>query len=377
MAVPLPSASTTKLTRPDEAEATWIARGIRAACRPTSQSDAFQLVVLQAITHAMTGFDVDYTTLEPIGAEAFAAGLADREEIFRTRVVQSMELGHMILCRPDIVTADRIIEFANALSVDNECIHAAREVAAGSHQLVAADFDRNQYVLGLDASAIPTADGAALDVAESWAATRIDPALAARWRALGDLSPSSIGRAVFDFYRARGFAFPGEPGSAPPMLAQHDWVHLLADFGTTVESELEVFGFIARASDDPKAFALLAMAILLFQTGQLPSAAGIFEADIGHLCREGMPVRLADAMRRGALCTGSIDFLAVNWFALADRTIDELRDHFGVQPKSDLAIAAGSPGPNDARGISPFQLEAGRQLAEREHRAYTPPGTPT
>ena len=119
------------------------------------------------------------------------------------------------------------------------------------------------------------------------------------------------------------------------------------------------------------------MAILLFQTGQLPSAAGIFEADIGHLCREGMPVRLADAMRRGALCTGSIDFLAVNWFALADRTIDELRDHFGVQPKSDLAIAAGSPGPNDARGISPFQLEAGRQLAEREHRAYTPPGTPT
>lgn len=38
-----------------------------------------------------------------------------------------------------------------------------------------------------------------------------------------------------------GFSCPGPPGSAPPLLAQHDWVHVLADYGSTVESELEVF----------------------------------------------------------------------------------------------------------------------------------------
>ena len=144
---------------------------------------------------------------------------------------------------------------------------------------------------------------------------------------------------------------------------------MLADFGTTVESELEVFGFIARASDDPRAFALLAMAVTLFQTGMLSSAAGIFEADAGHLAETGMPARLADAMRRGALCAGSIDFLGVNWFELAERTVPDLRDHFGVQAKSTDAVRAGSVGPWDPGGISVMQLANGRKLA---HERATP-----
>ena len=117
-------------------------------------------------------------------------------------------------------------------------------------------------------------------------------------------------------YQARGFGFPGAPGSAPPLLAQHDWVHVLADYGTTVECELEVFAFIARANDDMRAFSLLAMVVSLFETGYLRTGAGLFESDPGHLSvGAGMAIRVADAMRRGALChdavTGddSIDFL--------------------------------------------------------------------
>ena len=197
--------------------------------------------------------------------------------------------------------ADRVIEFAHELGVDNDCIHKARAVADGSHRLVAADFDRNEYVSGLDASVLPwRPDGAPADASAAWSSTTVDQDLAGRWRALGALPPDAIGRRVHEFYVAWKFAFPGEHGSAPPLLAQHDWVHVVADFGTTVESELEVFGFIARASDDPRAFGLLAMAVTLFQTGTLSSAAGIFEADAGHLAETGMPARLADAMRRRA-----------------------------------------------------------------------------
>jgi hypothetical protein len=166
---------------------------------------------------------------------------------------------------------------------------------------------------------------------------------------------------VHDVYLARGFAFPGEAGSAPPLLAQHDWVHVLADFGTTVECELEVFGFIARASDDPQAFALLAMALTLFQTGALPSAAGIFEADAGHLSAAGMPARLGDAMRRGAECDGSVDFLGVDWFSHAEQSVEDVRAYFGVQPKGDEAQRAGSVGPWDPLGISEFQKAPARQ----------------
>jgi hypothetical protein len=31
---------------------------------------------------------------------------------------------------------------------------------------------------------------------------------------------------------------PGAPGSAPPLLAHQNWVHVLADYGTKVESEI-------------------------------------------------------------------------------------------------------------------------------------------
>ncbi len=375
MVTPLPADTAPELGPPDAAEVELIARGLRSASAAPDQDDRLQLCVLHAVTKAMTGVEVDFRQLEPIGAAEFAAGMAGRTEMFRTRLVQLMELGHMVLPRADVVVADRVIEFARQLSIDNDCIHKARAVADGSHELVAADFDRNQYVLGLDPSVVTIGDGrVCTDASKAWSRTIIDDALATRWRTLGELPAEAIGRKVHDFYRARGFAFPGEPDSAPPLLAQHDWVHVIADFGTTVESELEVFGFIARASDDPQAFALLAMAVNLFQSGALPSAAGIFAADAGHLEARGMPVRLADAMRRGAQCTGSIDFLGVDWFALADRPVAEVRRQFGVPARSTDSIRAGSVGPWQPGGISPFQVAAGRALADQQGRPYEPHG---
>src|SRR5256885_16862030 len=149
-------------------------------------------------------------------------------------------------------------------------------------------------------------------------------------------------------YRARGFVFPGLPGSAPPLLAQHDWVHVLADYGTTVEAELEVFAFIARANDDLRAYSLLAMVLSLFETGYLRVGAGMFQSDPGHLSpNRGVAARLRDALRRGALGadreTGSdsIDYLSLGWFALADLPIAEARARLNVAPKSDDAVAAG------------------------------------
>ena len=125
-----------------------------------------------------------------------------------------------------------------------------------------------------------------------------------KWCALEALPVGTLGRGVADFYRDRGFVYPGLPGSAPPLLAQHDWVHVLAGYGTTLENELEVFAFIARANDDPRGFSLLAMIVSLFETGNLATGAGLFEANPGHLHETGMAVRIADAMRRGALMRG-------------------------------------------------------------------------
>jgi hypothetical protein len=324
----------------------------------------------------MTDHPVDVSDFEPLTAEEFARGLARRAPAFRTRGVQIMVLCALVLrpLPPEVI--DRIGAFARELSVDDGMLHVARRFASGSLGLAAIDFERNGYTSEWrpeDAHNLHTSR----ELATAWEATVDDPELAARWAALGDLPEGTLGRLVWELYRARGFSFPGSPGSAPPLLAQHDWVHVVADFGTTVESELEVFGFIARANDDMRAFSLLAMVVSLFETGYLRTGAGLFEYDPGHLSAGGgVCVRLADAMRRGAWChdavTGndSIDFLAVDWFAIADEPVEAVRQRFGVRPKSEAALAAGSVGPWAPGGISPFQLASGQRQAEAEGRAY-------
>src|SRR5262249_41682869 len=154
---------------------------------------------------------------------------------------------------------------ASELGVNNDMVQVARRLAHGSLGLALVDFERSGYLDGWEqrsSAALHTSRA----LSQAWEQCVHDDALAARWHALGDLPADTIGRRVASFYEARGFAVPGTHGSAPPLLAQHDWVHVLADYGSTVESEIEVFAFIARANDDPRAFSLLAQIVCLFET---------------------------------------------------------------------------------------------------------------
>ncbi|MEM9466455.1 MAG: hypothetical protein AAGA90_13865 [Actinomycetota bacterium] len=369
MPTPLPAPGTENLEMPTPDEIQWVALGIRSACLDGERLTDLQLTVLDAITESMTGVKVDMAVFEPLTAAEFADGLARRNEIFRTRLVQVMELGRMILPDPSPEVTARVIEFATELSLPDELLAAMREHVDRSRHLVANDIDRSAYISNLDLSGFTPLQSAD-DNIYAWSNTVVRPELAAKWQALADLEPGTLGRGVWDFYRARGFHVPGEEGSAPPILAQHDWVHVLADYGSTVESELEVFSFISRASHDPMAFTLLAMVIKLFQTGELEGAAGIFEPDAGHLESHGMPTRLGDAFRRGAMTTGQPEFLATDWWSYANWPVERVREHFNVVPKAEAAVAAGSVGPWEPGGISPFQDQAGRELAEAEGRVY-------
>ncbi|MEQ8842297.1 MAG: hypothetical protein RIB98_15035 [Acidimicrobiales bacterium] len=369
MPVPFPDVDAPLMGPPDRGEVVHLTRGLKTAMQPDDGLSPLQAKVLTAITASMTGHELDLDELEPIGPVEFAEGLAGRDRRFRAEMVHLMDLGHMLLPFPDAGVADRVIAFATELSVPTDSLHKAKALATGSAQLVAADIDRGSYISTLDLSEF-TPLRTSEDHVQAWSATAVAPELAARWRALGDLDEGTLGRAVHDFYVARGFHFPGEPDSVPPLLSQHDWVHVLADYGSRLEAEIEVFAFMARASDNPEAFALLGMAITLFHTGLLPAAAGLFEADHGVLDLDGMPERLADAFRRGALVAGSVDFLALDYFSMADRTLDDIRRAYNITPKSDVAVAVGSRGPFEPGGISDSQLDAGRRMAESRGQAY-------
>ena len=379
MPVPLPDDASVLLLPPDAAEVACVARGVISAVAPQGGLTGLQQTLLAAMFHSLTGFDIDPAAVQaelaekPYGPRDLAEDLHRRNAAFRGRIVQTMVTAELVLDPLPPEVASRVAEFAAELSVHDDLEDVLHGHADSGRRLAAIDFDRNGYLHDFDphhTEQLHLGNGA---LTGPWTPVEDDPTLAARWSSLGDLPPGTLGRGVYDFYKTRGFAFPGAPGSAPPLLAQHDWVHILADYGTRVESEIEIFAFIARANDDLHAFSLLAMVISLFETGALTSGAGLFQADRGHLSQPGMAVRFGDALRRAALCTGSNDFMATDWFAFADKPVTVLRKELMLPPKSDEAVAAGSVGPWDAGGISPFQLNAGRKLAEAEGREYAMP----
>ncbi len=55
---------------------------------------------------------------------------------------------------------------------------------------------------------------------------------------------------------------------------------------------------------------------------------------------------------------------------MADQPIAEARQRLGILAKSPEAVGAGSVGPWQAGGISPFQLAAGQELALERGRGY-------
>ena len=372
MPIPFPQVGDEKLERPDAAEARLIAGGVAGAAAAPGGLTSLQRMMIEAITDSMTGFAVPASAVPRLGPQEFAAAMSARNELFRSRMVQFMLLTALVLNPLPETVVDRIDRYADELGVSNDMLRVAHRFARGSFGLALVDFQRSGYMATWE----PTRSEAlhtSRELSDAWEQRVHDEALAQRWEALRDLPVGTLGRSVSRFYEARGFAFPGELGSAPPLLAQHDWVHVLADYGSTVESEIEVFAFIARANDDPRAFSLPAQIVSLFETGYAAIGMGLFEYDRGHLSHEGMASRLADAMRRGALSAAtnhSIDFLSVDWFHHAERSVDEVRDRLGIVAKAPHAIEAGSVSPWEPGGISEYQYGAGHRRAEETGHAY-------
>ena len=371
MPVPFPTDVTERVGPPDLDEVLAVAGAFTSALSGPDGLTELQMLVMHAMTKSLTGFDVKYNTVCSTSPQELGVALADRSAMFRRRIVQLMLIGELLMRPLPREVSERVEQYALELGVCDDMFAIARRLSEGSLGLALVDFQRSGYQGNWDFDEYADSLHTRKRLAEAWEENPNDPDLAARWAALEHCRPNTLGRKVFDFYQARGFVWPGLPHSAPPLLAQHDWLHVLADYGSTVECEVEVFTFIARANDDPQAFSLQAMVLNLFETGYLIAGAGLFEYDMGHLSRttdhaEHMAVRMADAMYRGAKCSFKADLLKVDWFAFADRPVDDVRREFNIIPKSEDAYNAGSVSPWELGGISPFQFECGQQRAADE-----------
>jgi hypothetical protein len=343
-------------------EVVLVARGIATAVAPDTGLTDVQAELLGAIALALTGHEVDYHTLEPLGPDELADVLAPRPLEYRQRIVHHMVLGELVLRPIPVVVAHRVAKYAEALGIKDDFVRVARRYAQGAFGLAWMDLARSGFV-----EHVQNADGgveerrhAGTDVEQP-----IDPELEARWQAFSELPPDTLGFQVWDMYDSRGFTLPGAPGGPDPHLAQHDFVHVLADYGTNLRGEVEVFALIGRTDPEAKGFAWLATLIGLFETGVI-TTTGFFDRDVRDpvIQAPGMHVRLADGIRRGKAVAehGAGDLFEVRYHDHAARPVDEVRELLRFPPKSAAAIDAGSVGLRSFEGMSETQR---RVVAQR------------
>jgi hypothetical protein len=243
--------------------------------------------------------------------------------------------------RPEMVQA--VEGAARRLGVHLQLVDDARELAREHFRLLYMDLERQSWYTA--ETVHQSLRGRFLDLIRSKLAYEgVAPsrAIARKWEGLRDCAPGTWGRAVADFYERHAFPFPGERHGIYELGARHDWVHVLADYETTPEGEIDVFAFIAASMGSERGLVLLAFTLGLFQNASINRVDGkvVSIARSDTLSDPGAVDHFVDALRRGRAC--QVDVMGtLDLFAHKDDPLDEVRSRFGIPPKTE------APAPTD------------------------------
>ena len=330
--------------QPGQAE--MMVRGIASAVGGDTGLNAAQAGILGAVGRYVFGVETPVEQLEPLGASELAAAL---DPVLARGAVRGMVTLEIVAEPVTPELAARVESYANALGIDEQMLQVARDYSKGALDVAQQDYLRNSYVLeyysehGNDGSLHRT-------VRQPDDRSPLDPALEAKWKTLESCASGSLGRTVWDFYQRRGFSLPGSPGSVDPLLAQHDFVHCVADYGTSATGEIEAFSFIAASIPNASGFTYLVVILGLFETGNVALVPGVATASPGHLQLPGGTERMGDAIRRGLLLSRDV-MGGTDWFEYVDDPIDDVRTKLGLVPKGAEAVAAGSLAAMDPNAV--------------------------
>jgi hypothetical protein len=308
-----------------------VARAVVGACRLDGWASPVQPQLLHTLFNRLLGQDLDFETLTPLAPSEVAAALrapGERDELIQLMAVME------ILANPLPAPVEQsVARWAAALHVHERALTYIRDLAHGEMTKAVHDFYRLNWIGDLDRRS-PGFQALLRRVGDrALALTAVeDPAEAARWEGLGASPRGSIGRCVWEFYTLRGFKFPGQSGAVNAAVAQHDWLHVLGDYGTTPLGELEVLSFQTAATRTPGAVLGLVGALALFESGLMPASLIVRDQPTHALAAPGAIDRMADAIARGAACRTDL-LVGVDFFRHAAEPLEAVRGRFGVPPK--------------------------------------------
>ena len=265
----------------------------------------------------------DIGTLPAVDPNDLVAALKGHADLAREAVkyLAIMALVDGVL---DHAKVARVLEYARALDVEEDYLTELVEAASGHMAWVVADMTRKNF------DSVISRSSAGLDAAAwitPYSGANADPGLVSRYDALGKLPDNTFGRALWDFDKKNGYAFPGDPTALNAAFATpHDSTHVISGYDTTFRGEILVSTFTAAMHPiNPMAGHILPVIF----NGHL----GVRFNDVATPAQGGFdPDEFWHAWARGADMT--VDLFAPGWSAWdwVERDLEELRREWNVAP---------------------------------------------
>jgi hypothetical protein len=234
--------------------------------------------------------------------------------------------------RVDAERLRKVVEYAHAMHVQSGWVREILQVARGHLAWAMADMTRRNR------STFPgwaSPDDALTSMTPYEAQTDADKRMAGRFLALEELPKSSYGHQFWAHFRRHGFAFPGEKDAFTGYFAvPHDGLHVLSGYSTSIQGELLVSTFTGAMHRTDALRAHILPVMFEWHVGHEVNGIGAQQGALD-------PIKFLISWLRGD--STSTDVLSPDWdfWAVAERDLDELRETYGIPPLSPAYAADG------------------------------------
>lgn len=265
----------------------------------------------------------DISKLPAIEPADLVAILKNRE--VAAEAVKYLAIMAMVDGTLDADKLKRVLEYSRALDIEADYLTDLVEAASGHLAWATADMWRKNFDSVLSRSSQGLDPGVWIRPYEG---ANADPALVARYEALGRLPQNTFGKALWDFDKKNGYPFPGDPTALNAAFGTpHDSTHVISGYDTSARGELLVSTFTAGMHPINPMSGHILPVIFFFHFGKQLN-------DVGHAGKGGLdPDEFWHAWARGEAMT--VDIFDPKWtvWDWIERDLEELRREWNVTPQ--------------------------------------------
>lgn len=264
----------------------------------------------------------DISSLPAMEPADLVATLKNRE--VAAEAVKYLAIMAMVDGTLDAGKLKRVLEYSRALDIEADYLTDLVEAASGHLAWATADMWRKNFDSIISRSSEGLDPGTWI---RPYKGANADPALVARYEALGRLPQNTFGKALWDFDKKNGYPFPGDPAALNAAFGTaHDSTHVISGYDTSARGELLVSTFTAGMHPINPMSGHILPVIFFFHFGEQLN-------DVGHAGKGGLdPDEFWHAWARGEAMTVDIFDPKWNLWDWIERDLEELRRDWNVAP---------------------------------------------